>query len=202
MVPELCRDPSDGQGQNRTRELIDRARNGDQRAFDELYRRYQIPLTRWAHGRLCPAARGQNETADLVHISIFKAFHSLEGFVYRHEGSFLGFLHEILRNEVVSINRRWIAKKPNLDVDGDEPDSGPGPLEQLEEKERLELYERALNALTIRERDLIRMREMGLKHSEIAEEGDFPTANAARMAVTRAVANLAEVLRGMMHERT
>lgn len=184
-----------------TSQLLERARKGDQRAFDQLFRRYHLALMRWAHGRLCASARGQNETRDVVHISLHKAFHSLDRFVYRRQGSFLGYLHEILRNEVASVNRRWMSKKPNAELDGDHPDPGPGPEGDYEERERLALYERALATLSVKDQELIRMREMGLTNSEIAEEAAFDKPNAARMAVTRAIERLAAALQGMLHER-
>jgi RNA polymerase sigma-70 factor, ECF subfamily len=184
-----------------TSQLLERARKGDQRAFDQLFRRYHLALMRWAHGRLCVSARGQNETRDVVHISLQKAFHSLDRFVYRHQGSFLGYLHEILRNEVATVNRRWRSKKPSSELDGDQPDPAQGPEADYEAKERLELYERALARLPAREQELIRMREMGLTNSEIAEEATFDTPNAARMAGTRAIERLGVELQGMLHER-
>lgn len=201
MVLSPCQDGDDDRDQNPTRKLLDRARNGDQRAFDQLFHRYHLALMRWAHGRLCTSARGQNETRDVVHISLYKAFHSLNGFVYRHPGSFLGYLHEILRNEVATVNRRWMSRKPDSEVTGDQPDPGPGPEGEYEEKERLALYERALATLPARDQELIRMREMGLTNAEVADEASIATPNAARMAVTRAIERLASVLQGILHEQ-
>ena len=185
----------DGQALNPTRTLIERARAGDQRAFDQLFLRYEMPLMRWAHGRLCASARGQNETRDVVLNCFSKAFNSLDRFVYRHQGSFVGYLHEILKNDVASMNRRWMTKKPSAELDGDYPDSALRPDEEYEGKERKERFERALAALTPREQELIVMREMGLTHAEIAVELELPTANAARMAVTRAIERLAAAVR-------
>lgn len=195
MVPSPPQDGDDPNTLNPTRLLLERARVGDQRAFDLLFQRYHLALMRWAHGRLCASARGQNETRDLVHICLSKAFHSLDGFVYRHQGSFLGYLHEILKNEVATVNRRWMARKPSAELDGDFPDSAPGPDEEYEGKERLQRYERALATLPAREQELIRMREMGLTHEAIATESGFSTPNAARMAVTRAIERMADEIR-------
>lgn len=197
MDPSLCHDGDGSRDANPTWKLLERARNGDQRAFDQLFHRYHVPLMRWAHGRLCASARGQNETRDLVHISIGKAFSSLDGFVYRHQGSFLGYLHRILRNEVATMNRRWMARKPSSELEGDVPDSGPGPDDAYIEKERLEMYERALATLPTRDQELIRMREMGLSNPEIAIEAGLASPNAARMAVARAIQRLAAAIRDL-----
>jgi RNA polymerase sigma-70 factor (ECF subfamily) len=150
---------------------------------------------RWAHGRLCASARCQNETRDLVHISIGKAFSSLDGFVYRNQGSFLGYLHRILRNEVATVNRLWMMRKPSAELDGNVADSGPGPDDAYVARERLEIYERALATLPTRDQELIRMREMGLTNPEVASEAGFASPNAARMAVTRAIERLAAAIR-------
>jgi RNA polymerase sigma factor (sigma-70 family) len=200
-VPDPLRDDGDGRDLNPTLRLLDLAKKGDQRALSELFHRYHIPLTNWAHGRLCPAARSQNETRDVVQISFQKAFQSLDGFDYRHQGSFLGYLHQILRNEIATTNRRWIKKKPTVELDGEHVDPAPDPFDVTAERERQELYERALATMTSYEQELIRMREMGMRNSDIAEELDIASSNAARMAVSRAVARLAAIIAAMTHDR-
>ena len=49
--------------------LVVRAQEGDERAVDELCRRYLPRLNRWAHGRLPVWARGALDTQDLVGLS-------------------------------------------------------------------------------------------------------------------------------------
>jgi RNA polymerase sigma-70 factor (ECF subfamily) len=200
MVLSVRQDGDDDRELNPTRRLLERARSGDQRAYDQLFHRYHMALMRWAHGRLCSSARGQNETRDVVHICLYKAFHSLDGFVYRHQGSFLGYLHEILRNEVATVNRRWMSRKPNAELDKEQPDPGPGPESEYEERQKLELYEQALATLPARDQELIRMREMGLTNAEIADEAGLATPNAARMAVARAIERLALTIQRVLHE--
>lgn len=201
-MPAPLRDDGDGRELNPTLRLLDLAKKGDQRSLSELFHRYHLRLTNWAHGRLCPAARSQNETRDLVQIAFQKAFNSLDGFDYRHEGSFLGYLHQILRHEVANANRRWMKKKPTVELDGDHVDPAPDPLADVIESERQELFDRALATMTPYEQSLIRMREMGFKNSDIAEELDLPSPNAARMAVARAVERLAAIISAMTHDRT
>jgi RNA polymerase sigma-70 factor (ECF subfamily) len=57
----------------------------------------------------------------------------------------------------------------------------------------MERYERALSAMKKEDRQAIVLRvELGLNYEEIATHLEKPTADAARMAVTRAIAKLAD----------
>jgi len=199
----LATSPDDGTRLNPTHRLLLRAHGDDQRAFTELYRRFQRPLMTWAHGRLCRQARGQNETRDLVHISISKAFLSVrkKEFDYRHPGAFVGFLHQILRNEVASINRQYLIRPPMQALSADHADPSTLPDRKVEDDERWALYERGLATLKQDDQLLIRLREMGMSHADIGEEVDL-TPNAARMAVKRAIDRLAEAIRRMLQQRT
>ena len=49
-----------------TLELVIRAQQGDRAAVEALLQRCIPALTRWAQGRLPPAARGSLDTGDLV----------------------------------------------------------------------------------------------------------------------------------------
>ena len=49
-----------------TSDLLRRAREGDSQALDDLIRRHQGPLRRWARGRLPRWTRDLRDTEDLV----------------------------------------------------------------------------------------------------------------------------------------
>jgi DNA-directed RNA polymerase specialized sigma24 family protein len=69
------------------------------------------------------------------------------------------------------------------------------PLEAAIGQEVVERYEAALASLTTAERDAIVARlELGLTHEEIAQALGKPSADAARMAVARAMVQLARVM--------
>ena len=73
---------------------------------------------------------------------------------------------------------------------------GPSPLEELVGREKLDRYERGLSQLSVSDREIVVARlELGLSYNEIAKELGKPSADAARMAVTRAVTRLAEEVR-------
>jgi DNA-directed RNA polymerase specialized sigma24 family protein len=68
-------------------------------------------------------------------------------------------------------------------------------LERLIGRERIEAYEQGLLALPEEQREAVLLRlEFSLSHQEIAEALGKPSANAARMTVTRALAVLARHL--------
>jgi DNA-directed RNA polymerase specialized sigma24 family protein len=70
------------------------------------------------------------------------------------------------------------------------------PLEAAIGAEAVESYECALEALSDSEQEAIVLRvELGLDFEEIARQLGKPSADAARMAVTRAIARLADQMR-------
>jgi DNA-directed RNA polymerase specialized sigma24 family protein len=60
--------------------LVERAREGDREALELIAERYRAVLTRFAHGRLPPHARGLADTGDLVQVAIVRMLDRLEGF--------------------------------------------------------------------------------------------------------------------------
>lgn len=186
------RDPA---GLDSTAELLAQARTGDAVAVDHLLRIYGPLLERWAHGRLPASARGLSDTMDLVQITLVRVLNKLETFESRHPGAFLAYLRRSLmnnlRNEVRAASTRPRGEPPEDSL----PASGPSPLEQTIGVRALEAYEAALDALTDDQRAAVTLRlEMGCRHEEIAVLLGKPSANAARMLVTRGLLRLAETI--------
>jgi RNA polymerase sigma-70 factor (ECF subfamily) len=81
---------------------------------------------------------------------------------------------------------------PDAIVD-DHPDAAASPLEEAIGKEALERYEAALHRLRAEEREVIIARvELGQSYQQIAAGHGKASADAARMAVSRALVRLAE----------
>ena len=171
--------------------LLERAQNGDEQALDRLIARHLTPLRRWAHGRLPKWARDVADTDDLVQDTLLQTFKRLNVFEVRGQGALLGYLRQALlnrlRNEIRNKGRRPEATGLNgLEVAG-----GQSPLESAIGKEGIELYERALAALTPDEREAIIGRvEMGYSYDELAALLGKPSADAARKAAQRALVHL------------
>lgn len=180
-------DPS---GVESTAFLLKRVREGDGSAQERLFRRFLPKLQRWARGRLPLSARALNETDDLVQATLLKAFKRIQVFEHRGEGAFLAYLRQILINEL-----RTVASKKStvgLRADEDLPDQRPSPSQDYLSTEAREKYEAGLATLSPSEREAIVLRlEFEYSYSEIAEAINKPSADAARMYVTRAIQRLA-----------
>jgi RNA polymerase sigma-70 factor (ECF subfamily) len=175
--------------------LLDRAKRGDAEARDRLASRFLPRLRRWAHGRLPPQARGPLDTDDLVQVTLVRALDHVESFEARGEGAFLAYLRRILLNAVRDELRRPAPAAHRAPEDL--PDPGPALVEQAMGRQVMERYEEALGALDERQREAVILRiEFGYSHEEVAEALGAPSANAARMIVTRALVRLSELLDG------
>lgn len=186
----------------RTRELLDLARVGQRGALDELFERFRPPLRAFLHARLPTSARGLLETDDLVQEVLTSAFGALERFEDRGAGAFWGYLRQIGINHVRQALRRQQAGKRGTPVQLESsamapPDSAAGPLASLLAKEEFEAFESALERISPQQRKALLMRfELDAQYTEVAADCGFPSADAARAAVRRAIASVAKELAG------
>ena len=182
-----------------TVELLTRARGGDQSALDALFSRCLPPLRRWAHGRLPAGARGLLDTQDLVQDTVLNVLRRLDHFESRHEGALQAYLRQAVLNRIRDEARRH-AHRPIPDELGEgQPSNEASPLDIAVGREGVERYEAALQRLRPGDREAIIGRiEMQYDYEELSVFLSKPTANAARVAVTRALARLVEQ---MDHER-
>lgn len=173
--------------------LLNRIKGGDDKAITDLIAKVQPVLTRWAHGRLPMGMRATYDTHDFVQEAITRSLSKLETFKSYKAGAFLAYLRQILvncineqfrkkeyRNHRVSEDDAWV-NTSRLLIDPDLP--------------ALLEYEQALDQISEQEKNAIILRlEFGLSFQELADELDKPSANAARMYVSRALVKLAEYL--------
>lgn len=183
------------EGLESTLELLVRAREGDTAALDRLYARYLPRLRRWASGRLPVFARGLLETDDLVQDVLLRTIRHVEGFEIRgtgRGGGFHGYLRQALTNRIRDAVRD-VQRRPDVgELEGDEADARPSPLDEAMGREEIARYEAALARLKPEDREAIVARiEMDLSYEELAEALGKPSWNAARMAVVRALERLA-----------
>jgi RNA polymerase sigma-70 factor (ECF subfamily) len=179
-----------------TASLLEKVRRGEGDARDRLIRRYWPRFHGWAHGRLPRSARDLADTDDLVQECFVKAMTALHRFEPRHEGAFLAYLRRILKNRICDEIRRNSIRLKREPIPDDLPDVDPTPLEELIGRETLEAYESALMQLNEMQREAVLLSiELGFTHQEVAEAIGCPTANAARMVVSRALVRMAEIMR-------
>lgn len=175
-----------------TVQLIESARGGNIEARELLVARFLPLLRRWAHGRLPRPARGMIDTDDLVQITLMRALNSLEDFEHRREGAFIAYLRRIVINAVRDELRRTGRRPKGDELVDDLVDTAPSLVEEAIGRELVERYEAALSHLEEGQQEAVILRiEFGYTYPEIAEAIGAPSANAARMTVTRALSRLA-----------
>jgi RNA polymerase sigma-70 factor (ECF subfamily) len=160
-------------------------------AVEALLQRCLPSLKRWAHGRLPAAARGSIDTGDLVQEAALHAIQRLDVFEPRHVGAMQAYLRmsviNRIRDEVRRVTRRPAAEA----LPPEHPADATSPLEAAIQSESYERYRAALELLKHRDREMVVARvEAQWSLSEIAQRFGLRTADAARMAVTRAVRRL------------
>lgn len=180
-----------------TMSLVQRAKAGEEAALQLLCARYLPRLHRWASGRLPGYARDLLATDDLVQETLFQTVRRIEEFRSDREGAFQAYLRQVLMNRIRDQIRR--PHKMQAMTDAPEiPDRSASPLEILVGEQTLERYEKALERLSPEDREAVVARvEMAGSYKELAEVLGKPSADAARMAVGRALVRLA---REMGHE--
>ena len=181
-----------------TIELVAKARDGDRAALEALIERCLPSLRRWAHGRLPTAARGTLDTGDLVQEAVIHAIAHLETFEPRHVGAMQAYLRQSVTNRIIDEVRRVSRRQPTpIEVEGDMPSNDDSPLEIAIAAETYDRYRAALATLKTREREIVVARvEMQWRNEAIKQRFGFPTADAARVAVARALRRLSEEMHG------
>ncbi len=175
--------------------LLARARAGDVQALEALVARHLPRLRRWASGRIPRWARDAGDTEDLVHDTLVDSLRHLDGFEHRREGALQAYLRQAVLNRVRSQFRRAARRPVVLSIPDDQLHDGPSPLEQAIGREMTDRYEAGLASLDAEDREMIIARvEMGYTNDELAAIFAKPSRDAARMAVARALARLAEVM--------
>jgi RNA polymerase sigma-70 factor (ECF subfamily) len=178
-----------------SRELLRRARDGDNQALDRLFQRYLPPLHRWAHGRIPRWARNAVDTADVVQDTVLQTLRNLGSFEPQHEGALLGYLRRSLLNRIRD-RFRYAARHPTKEISETSPDGGASPLEVAINEEDRRRYREALNRLSPGDREAIVGRiELGYSYEQLALILKKPTPGAARVAIRRALLRLSDEMR-------
>jgi RNA polymerase sigma-70 factor (ECF subfamily) len=174
-------------------DLFRRARAGDGGAFEQLFARYLPRLRRWAHGRVPTWARNSVDTGDLVQEAILNVYNNLVTFEPRHKGALFGYLRRALHNRIRD-QFRYASRHPApVELNETKSDGGTSPLESAIDEEDRRRYTAALRKLRASDRAAIVGRiELGYTYEQLALILDKPTAEAARLAVRRALLRLKE----------
>jgi RNA polymerase sigma-70 factor, ECF subfamily len=177
--------------------LLARARLGDHQAAELLFGRLLPYLRRWAHGRLPRWARNGLDTADIVQDVLVRVFNRLDGFEPRQRQALRAYLRQAVRNRIRDELRHHQRIGPAVDVDQDALPSTASPHADAVSVEKWARYRAALDGLSESDREAVVARlELGYSYEQIALMTGRRSADAARMAVRRAVLQLARQLNG------
>ena len=177
-----------------TARLLQLVRIGDLDARERLCALYLPILRRWAAGRMPRQHRDLVDTAELTQVTLIRVLGQIESFEPRHEGAFLCYLREALLNAIRDEIRRSARRVGGAGKVEIEEDWRP-LVAELIGLEALVEYEQALAQLELDDREAVLLRfEFGFSFQEIAEATERLSADAARMAVKRALATLASLL--------
>jgi RNA polymerase sigma-70 factor (ECF subfamily) len=170
-----------------TAELILKAKIGDRSAENEIVRRNLPRLRRFAHGRLPSAARHRCDTEDLVQESMLHTLKRLPSFDTERPGGLQAYLRMAIRNKVRDECRR-LTRIPAPEELTDVADTGPSPFDEARDKEIAARQNAALERLRPADKALLVARiDLGYDYEQIARLFGKPTADAARVAVGRAL---------------
>jgi len=180
-----------------TIDLLARVKEGDKAAVSELMERSVPPLRRWARSRIPASARDLAETQDIVQDAITRTLPRLNTFEATHPGALQAFLRQAVANHIIDLVRKVERRPSRAPYENAEnvPDPAPSPLEHAIGREGIERYEAALEQLKPEDREAIIARiELQQSYEEVAIALGKPNANAARAAVTRALARLVDAM--------
>lgn len=178
-----------------TVELLGRVREGDLEARERLVARCLPPLRRWARGRLPDFARDMLDTEDVVQETVVAALKRLDNFEARREGALQAYLRQAVVNRIRDVSRYKLRRPMQTSLPEDAVDRGSSPLDEVIGRENTDRYEAALLRLRDVDREAIVGRiELQYTYEELAVALGKPSADAARVAVTRAVYRLAKEL--------
>ena len=175
--------------------LVERARHGDVRCFEQLVERYRDVVFRVA-ARIV----GRDDASDVSQDAFLRAFNSLTQF--SGEGSFKAWLLQITHNAALSsaARRRPEPIDPRETEDEDEAPEAQGPAMALEQRERIERMEGKIRMLQIQHRSVLVLRDVeGLSYDEIAAATTAPIGS-VKGRLHRARAELIELLRNNTYD--
>ena len=172
-------------------ELISAVREGDDRAFERLYRRYYRRIAAYVRGMVSDHARAEDVTQEVFLSALRRLRASDQTIVFKP------WLYEIARNACIDQYRRS-QRTPEISYEGDAAAAehlvarGPTPEAAVDTKKQLDDLRHALRGLSTTQHDILVMREFeGLSYREIGERMSL-TRPAVESALFRARRRLQE----------
>lgn len=169
--------------------ILAKIKEGDIKAFEEIFRCYYTPLCWYAAGITGSMASAEEIVEELFYV-VWKNREQLG--IFR---SIKSYLYRAVRNEAVQYceHREVKDRYCNLAREAVEADSSPDPQGLMEYKELEELVGRTLDKLPFRRQQIFKMHRLeGKKYAEIA--------NTLSLSVKTVEAEMTKVLRTLRSE--
>jgi RNA polymerase sigma-70 factor (ECF subfamily) len=136
------------------------------------------------------------DTVDLVQDTVLSAMRRLDAFEARHQGALQAYLRQAVMNRIRDIMRQRQRRPDQVALPEQLVDEQMSPLDRVIGSENVARYEAAVRRLSPADREAIVGRiELEYSYAELAVVLNKPTADAARVAVTRAMKRLANGMR-------
>lgn len=149
-------------------ELVERARTGDRRAFEQLAGSVSDVVLASIRRRLGPELREKLDAEDVLQETFLRAFRSIEEFRWQGEKSFERWLSGIATNFILHSARRHGLRK-HLRIALDPEAKGVSPSRHQRREERLARLITSVDELKPEYRQVVRLSRLeGLKIEEIA----------------------------------
>ncbi|MCX6346260.1 MAG: sigma-70 family RNA polymerase sigma factor [Armatimonadetes bacterium] len=179
--------------------LLQRCKDGENGAFDELVHRYQKRVFNFAYG----IAGNPDDANDVAQEAFVRVFNSIQTF--RGDANFTTWIYRIVTNVYLddrkkSKNHRLISLDEYIDLEENSisrqiVDESPQPGEIAENKERSQVVRNAINALPDYQRIIVTMYHLhDRSYDEIAETMHLPIGT-VKSRLNRARLALAEILK-------
>jgi RNA polymerase sigma-70 factor (ECF subfamily) len=189
---------------NESRELVQRASQGDVVAVDELLERHLPGLRKYVRQRISPALLAKESSSDVVQSVCREVLEGFEGFEYQGEGAFRNWLYQTAVRKLVDHLRYHQAQK--RDVQHVAPPSLTSaefavlassirsPSGDAMLGEQIKALERGFARLGSAEQEILRLVYVeGLSHAQVSSRLGC-TEVSSRKQLSRALARLAGLL--------
>lgn len=150
-------------------DLVEQARNNDEKAFTKLYNKYYNTVWFTVYN----IVKNRDVVEDLISVVFTKAFQKLS--LYTEHISFEMWLKTIAVNSSIDYIRRMKNEQLNNYIDSDDnfiqlDDYAPSPEEDIILKEKVRFIDKILPTLKRRYRDLILAKLEGKSYKELSEQ--------------------------------
>lgn len=181
--------------EEKIRDLVKRAQNGDNHAFAQIYEQYFTPIYRFIFFKV----GDREEAEDLTQTVFLKTLKSLDGFRFKNK-PFRAWLYRVAHNTVIDFFRQ----RKDLSLIGENPedwqiefaDETLNPIEEAEELELARLARQAMQEMKELDRQVLIMRYLDdFSYQEIAKIVGKKE-EAVRQISSRSVRGLKEFFRG------